>query len=159
MTALAPRLTGDLLAQALKDARAIPNVDNRARVLTALAPRLTGETQQQVLAQALAEASAISDVENRVRALSVLAPHFSGETRQQLLAQVHKDRTSSGSKRVVCCGHAPHWRSGSAFMSWRRRTPTPSGMKTVGQAPCLPWPRSSPVTCWRRRCGGPRHPE
>ena len=50
LEALAPQLTGDLLAHALVAAGAIKEPRERARALTALAPHLTGESMPQALA-------------------------------------------------------------------------------------------------------------
>ncbi len=76
--ALAPHLTGDLLAEGLTVARAIKGEWYRAQALAALAPHLTGE----LLAEGLAAARTIEDGYNRAKGLAALLPCFSGAEAQ-----------------------------------------------------------------------------
>ncbi|MCB0175659.1 MAG: hypothetical protein KDJ97_34465, partial [Anaerolineae bacterium] len=83
LTALAPLLSGALLAQALEVAQAIDDELPRAYALTALAPQLSGA----LLAQALEAAQAIGNEGSRAYALTALAPLLSGEAQATVLVQ------------------------------------------------------------------------
>jgi len=87
LAALAPQLTGDLLADALALAREIRNAESRAETLAALALQLTGELRECVLAEALTVACKIENKEGRVETLVTLVPQFTGATRVRILSE------------------------------------------------------------------------
>jgi hypothetical protein len=75
LAALAPHLTGELLARGLEAALAIGDEVYRADVLAGLAPQLTGE----LLARGLEAAVTIGDERARARLLAALAPRLTGK--------------------------------------------------------------------------------
>jgi hypothetical protein len=83
LAALAPRLSPDLLAQALDTVTAITDELYRARALTALAPHLPPD----LLARALDTATAITDERHRAEVLTGLAPHLPAVEQPAVLAQ------------------------------------------------------------------------
>ena len=82
LAALAPHLTGNLLAEGLAVARAIKAERWRTRALAALAPHLMGG----LLTERLAAARAIKDEWDRAQALAALAPHLTDDLLAEGLA-------------------------------------------------------------------------
>src|SRR5205823_1935714 len=89
LMALAPQLSGPLLAQALAGAQVTWDEGERARVLIALAPQLSVP----LLVQALAAAQAISDERVRARVLSVLALELREENRTEIFRSLYHSIT------------------------------------------------------------------
>jgi hypothetical protein len=87
LSALAPLLPVQLLADALLAVQNISDEYYRVQALSALAPLLSPHQQQAVLAQALNTALNISDKWNRAQALIALAPLLSPHQQQAVLAQ------------------------------------------------------------------------
>jgi hypothetical protein len=80
LTALAPRLVGEQLSQALTPARAI-GASHRAVVLATLASRLNGEEKTPILTKALVEVRTIRAAWHRAHLFGVVAKYFDGEAK------------------------------------------------------------------------------
>jgi hypothetical protein len=88
LAALAPHLSGGLLAEALQDARAIEDREQRALALAALAPRLAAPEREAILAEALRDTRAVADEATRAQLLATLAPHLSEPLQAEALTDI-----------------------------------------------------------------------
>ncbi len=105
---LAPRLSPDLLKEALEAARRIEHHETRADALGRLAQHLGEEERKPVLREALAAARAVSNEEFRRHALVRLAPQLSSD----LLADALSAARAFEDKRYgtdVLVGLSPYW--------------------------------------------------
>jgi alkylhydroperoxidase/carboxymuconolactone decarboxylase family protein YurZ len=115
LAALAPYLSGSLMAGALDAARAILEEASRAQALTGLAPHVGEDQCRAVLTEALAAATAIrrgstaliSRVTQRAGALAALAPYLSGSLMTEAL-DAARAIGDEDSRAQALTGLAPH---------------------------------------------------